>query len=110
MMPSIASMAHGANRCAWHRAGVQSMLAQTIESLAGAVEGVLAARVDSDFPDPPDEFSGRIAIYTNGRFLWSAGRKANPGFVFDPVSINTLKTKGITFEAAYVNNRWVGAP
>ena len=30
-------------------------------------------------------------------------------FVFDPVAINTLKAKGLTFEAAYVNNRWVGA-
>ena len=33
-------------------------------------------------------------------------RNANPAFVFDQVSIDVLKSKGITFEAAYVNNRW----
>ena len=64
------------------------------------VEGVLAARVDSDFPEPPEELSGRIAIFTSGRLLWPVVRNANPAFVFDPVSINTLKAKGITFEAA----------
>ena len=77
--------------------------------IASQVEGVLAAVVNSDFPGPPNDLSGRIAIYTGGRFLWSAVRAANPAFVFDPASINTLKAKGLTFEAAYVNNRWVGA-
>ena len=52
------------------------------------VEGVLAATVDSDFPDLPDSLSGRIAIFTPGRFLWPTVRNANPGFVFDPVAIN----------------------
>ena len=61
------------------------------------------------FPDPPEELSGEIAIYTAGRFLWPAVRAANPAFVFDPVAISTLKAKGLTFEAAYFNNRWVGA-
>jgi hypothetical protein len=27
-----------------------------------------------------------------------------------PIAINTLKSKSIFFEAAYVNNRWVGRP
>ncbi|MBV8275733.1 MAG: hypothetical protein JO170_10820 [Verrucomicrobia bacterium] len=76
--------------------------------IATQVEGVLAATVDSDFRDPPDSLSGKIVIYTAGRFLWSAVRAANPGFVLDPVAINTLKVRGLTFEAAYVNNRWVG--
>ena len=52
-------------------------------SIASRVAGVLAAVANTDFPDPPDEFSGRIAIYTGGRFLWSAVRMANPAFVFD---------------------------
>jgi hypothetical protein len=51
--------------------------------IASQVEGVLAAVVDSDFPDPPDSLSGRIAVYTSGRFLWSQVRTANPSFVFD---------------------------
>jgi hypothetical protein len=70
-------------------------------TIATQVEGVLAAGVDSDFPDPPDthSLSGQIAIYTSGRFLWPQVRTANPSFVFDPVSINTLKAKNITFEA-----------
>jgi hypothetical protein len=65
-----------------------------------------------DFPEPPDSLSGRIAIYTSGRFLWPAVRNANPGFVFDPVAINTLKTKGITFEATFsgFGNYWVREP
>ena len=65
------------------------------------MEGVLAATVDSDFPDPADghSFNGLIAIYTSGRFIFPAVREANPSFVFDPTAINTLKAKGITFEA-----------
>jgi len=71
-----------------------------------------AATVDSDFPDPPDSLSGRIAIYTSGRFIWPAVREANPSFVFDPVSITTLKAKNITFEATFSGfcNHWVGRP
>jgi hypothetical protein len=39
-------------------------------------------------------------------------RNANPAFVFDPVSINTLKAKGITFEATFsgFGNYWVREP
>ena len=48
--------------------------------------------------------------FTDGRFLWSAVRAANPAFVFDPVAINTHRAKGITFEAVYVDNRGVGRP
>ena len=53
-----------------------------------------------------------IAIYTSGRFVWPAVREANPAFVFDPVAINTLKAKGITFEATFsgFGNQWVGRP
>jgi hypothetical protein len=71
--------------------------------------GVLAAVVDSDFPDEPDSLSGRFAIYTSGRFLWPQVRTANPSFVFDPVSINILKAKGITFEAVATGfgNHWI---
>jgi hypothetical protein len=61
--------------------------------IATQVEGVLATTVDSDFPEPPDSLSGRIAIYTSGRFLWSAVRAANPCFVFNPVSINTVQSR-----------------
>jgi hypothetical protein len=68
-------------------------------AVATQVEGVLAATVDSDFLDSPDSLSGQIAIYTSGRFIWPAVREANPAFVFDPVAINTLKAKGITFES-----------
>jgi hypothetical protein len=80
--------------------------------IASQVEGVLSAVVDSDFPDPPDSLSGRFVMYTGGRFLWPQVRTANPAFVFDPVSINTLKAKGITFEATFsgFGNRWVGRP
>src|SRR6516165_4869863 len=53
-------------------------------SIASQVEGVSAARVNSDFPDPRDELSGRIAIYTGGRFLWPAVPNANPPFCFRP--------------------------
>jgi hypothetical protein len=47
-----------------------------------------------------------------GDFSGLAVREANPGFVFDPVAINTLKAKGITFEAAFsgFGNYWVGWP
>jgi hypothetical protein len=54
--------------------------------IASQVEGVLSARVYSDeLPEPPEEFSAVTAIFTS-----SAVRAANPGFVFDPVAINTL--------------------
>jgi hypothetical protein len=80
-------------------------------SISSQVEGVLSARVYSDeLPEPPEEFSAVTAIFTSGRFLWSALRRANPSFVFDPVSINTLKGNGLTFEGAYSNNRWIGRP
>jgi hypothetical protein len=82
--------------------------------IASQVEGVLAAGVDSDFPDPADghTFNGRIAIYTSGRLLWPQVRTANPGFVFDPVSISTLKAKNITFEAVATGfgNQWILEP
>ena len=80
--------------------------------IASQVEGVLAAPVDSDFPDPPDDLSGRIAIYTAGRFFWPAVRNANPAFVFDQVSVDLLKSKGITFEPVFsgVGNTWIGRP
>jgi hypothetical protein len=53
---------------------------------------------------------GQIAIFTGGRFLWPAVRNANPAFVFDPVSINTLKAKNITFEPVFSGsgNNWIG--
>jgi hypothetical protein len=80
--------------------------------IASQVEGVLSAVVDSDFPDPPESLSGRFAIYTSGRFTWPQVRTANPSFVFDPVSINTLKAKGITFEAVAsgFGNQWIREP
>jgi hypothetical protein len=37
--------------------------------------------------------------HTGGRFLWSAVR--NSGFVFDQVSVDTIKAKGITFEPVF---------
>jgi hypothetical protein len=53
-------------------------------------------------PAEPEAFGWvQIAIYTAGRFLWSAAREANPAFVFDQVSIDTLKAKGVTFEATF---------
>jgi hypothetical protein len=80
-------------------------------TVATQVEGILAATVDSDFPDPADghSFNGLIAIYTSGRFIWPAVREANPAFVFDPIAINTLKAKGITFEATFsgVPEPWI---
>jgi hypothetical protein len=45
-------------------------------------------------------FSKKFAVFS-GRFIWPAVREANPGFAFDPVEINTLKAKGITFEATF---------
>ena len=42
-------------------------------TIATQVEGVLASTVDSDFPDPPDDLSGRIAIYVSGNFSWAVG-------------------------------------
>jgi hypothetical protein len=80
--------------------------------IASQVEGVLATQLDTDdvpVGAPYTEANGQIAIYTAGRFLWLPVRNANLGFVFDPVAINTLKAKALTFEAAYFNNRWVGA-
>jgi hypothetical protein len=74
---------------------------------------LLGATVDTDrFPDPPKELSGQIAIYTSRPFLWPAVRNANPAFVFDPVSINILKAKNITFEAVFSGNgeHWIGRP
>ena len=37
---------------------------------------------------------------------------ANPAFVFDPVSINTLKAKGISFEAVFAGagESWISQP
>lgn len=57
-----------------------------------------------------DSLSGQIAIYTSGNFIWPAVRETNLAFVFDPVAINTLKAKGITFEAAFsgFGNHWIG--
>ena len=40
-------------------------------AIASQVAGVLAAVVNSDFPDPPDSLSGRIAIYPKFR-NWAA--------------------------------------
>ena len=38
-----------------------------------------------------------------------AVRPGNPGFVFDPGSINALKAKGISFESVYAGGgRWIG--
>jgi len=39
-------------------------------------------------------------------------RNANPGFAFDQVSIDVLKSKGISFEAQFsgLGNYWVGKP
>jgi hypothetical protein len=39
-------------------------------------------------------------------------RTANPSSVFDPVSNNTLKVKGITFEAVAsgFGNQWIREP
>jgi hypothetical protein len=70
------------------------------------VEGLLATSINSD-AQPED---GAAVVYTHGRFIWSAVRAANPGFVFDPVAINTLKAKGITFEPAWSNTHWIGRP
>jgi len=81
-------------------------------SIASQVAGVLAAVVNMDFPDPPESLSSRIAIYTSGRFLWPTVRTANPAFVFDQVSIDTLKAMGITFEVVFsgFGNHWIGRP
>jgi hypothetical protein len=56
--------------------------------------------------------NGQIAVYTNGRFLWPAIRKANPGFTFDEVSISTPRAKGITFEPVFAGagESWIGRP
>jgi hypothetical protein len=37
---------------------------------------------------------------------------ANPAFVFDLVSVDVFKSKGITFEAAFsgLGSHWVGRP
>jgi len=80
--------------------------------IASQVEGVLAAPVNTDFPDPPNDLSGRIAVYTGGRFLWPAVRRANPAFVFDQVSVDVLKSKGITFEAVASGSPtgWISRP
>jgi hypothetical protein len=69
------------------------------------MEGVLAATVDSDFPDPADG-------HTFNGLIWPAVREANAAFVFDPVAINTLKAKGITSEAVATGfgNQWIREP
>jgi hypothetical protein len=81
--------------------------------IASQVAGLLAATVNTDeLPEPPWELSGRIAIYTAGRFLWRAVREANPAFIFDQVSVDLLKSRGISFEPTFsgVMNYWVGRP
>jgi len=48
-----------------------------------------------------------------GKYFGGPGKKNFlPTIVFDPVAINTLKAKGITFEAAFsgFGNDWVGRP
>ena len=46
--------------------------------------------------------------FVAGVFSGLAVRNADPTFVFDPVSINTLKANGITFEPVFsgAGNRW----
>jgi hypothetical protein len=77
--------------------------------LRAKLRGVLAWSVDSDLLPEDGE---AVTIYTSGRFLWSAVRAANLGFVFDPVAISTLRSKGITLEPLFsgAGNRWVGRP
>ena len=57
--------------------------------------GVLDHSIDTDVW----EDGGVLTIYTGGRFLWKAVVEANPGMVFDRLTISGLKAKGISFEA-----------
>ena len=82
----------------------------TRATIASQVLGVLPVTLDTD--ELAEELSGRIAIFTHGRFLRSCVRAANPGFVFDEVAISTLSSKGITLESVFsgVGNHWIGRP
>ena len=70
--------------------------------------GVLSMTVNTDGM-PPDR---AVAIYTRGRFLWHAVTSANPGMVFDELSIAGLKARGIDFEAVFSGapERWISLP
>jgi hypothetical protein len=52
------------------------------------------------------------AIYTKGRFLWSAITEANPSVVLDEVSMAGLVARGFTFEATFtgVPEHWISLP
>jgi hypothetical protein len=45
-----------------------------------------------------------------GRFLWASIKAANPSFVFDEISINTLEARGLSFEPMFTGrpNYWIG--
>lgn len=70
--------------------------------------GLLSMTVDTDGM-PPDR---AYAIYARGRFLCRAVTSANPGMVFDELSIAGLKARGIDFEAVFSGapERWISLP
>ena len=76
--------------------------------LPGHAAGVLSMTVDTDGM-PPDR---AYAIYTRGRFSWRAVTSANPGMIFDELSIAGLKARGIDFEAVFSGTpeKWISLP
>jgi len=88
--------------------GTLVVLDDTRALLPAHAAGVLSMTVDTDGM-PPDR---AYAVYTRGRFLWRAVTSANPGMVFDELSIAGLKARGIDFEAVFSGapERWISLP
>jgi hypothetical protein len=80
----------------------------TRATIPSQVRGVLPVTIDSD--ELSEELSGRIAIFTQGRFLWAPIKAANQSFVFDEIAINTLKARGLSFEPMFTGrpDYWIG--
>jgi hypothetical protein len=88
--------------------GILIVLGGTRALLPAHAAGVLSMTVDTDGM-PPDR---AYAIYTRGRFSFRAVTSANPGMVFDELSIAGLKARGIDFEAVISGapERWISLP
>ena len=88
--------------------GTLVVLDGTRALLPAHAAGILSMTVDTDGM-PPDR---AYAIYTRGRFSWRAVTSANPGMIFDELSIAGLKARGIDFEAVFSGTpeKWISLP
>ena len=73
-------------------------------------QGILSRTINTDSAFFQD--GEAVAIYTGGRFNWAAVTRANPGMLFDEISISGLAARGISFEAMYSGapNWWTSLP